>query len=251
MSVSKEPLHKPMCAWCPPSEHELRADQEIHFWQATLDRPALDVQRMGGLLSVEERGRAEQFRREIDSNRFIVRRALIRTILARYLHTEPNSVEFESGAHGKLHLSGKLARSNLDFSVSHSQGESLIAVGRGPVGVDLECIRPLPDVAKLLDQCLSPSEKKQLSSSVLLDPLYCFYKCWTCKEAYLKALGVGLTLQLDSVRLCFSAAESDGTAEVWNSEAESLFVRSFSPVDGYIAAAAFPHSQTPFQYFAI
>jgi 4'-phosphopantetheinyl transferase len=250
MNVSKEPLHKQMCSWRAPSEHELRADQEIHLWQATLDRPALDVQRMGGLLSIDERGRAEQFRREIDSDRFIVRRGLLRTILARYLHTEPNSVQFESGAHGKLHLAGKFALSNLDFSMSHSQGESLIAVGRGPVGVDLECIRPLPDVAKLLDECLSPPEKEQLSYSILLDPLYCFYKCWTCKEAYLKALGIGLTLELRSVRVCFSAAETGGRAEVCSSQAESLFVRSFSPMDGYIAAAAFPHSQ-PFRYFAL
>src|SRR3954469_22557323 len=141
MNVSKEPSHKQICSWRPPSEHELRADQEIHLWQATLNRPALDVQRMEGLLSVDERERSEQYRREIDSDHFIVRRGLLRTILARYLHTEPNAVQFESGAHGKLRLAGKFSRSNLDFSISHSQGESLIAVGSGPVGIDLECIR--------------------------------------------------------------------------------------------------------------
>jgi 4'-phosphopantetheinyl transferase len=220
------------------------------LWQATLNRPALDVPRLKGLLSVDERDRAEQFHREIDSDRFIVRRGLLRTILARYLHTEPNSVQFESGTHGKLRLAGKFSRSNLDFSISHSHGESLIAVGSGPVGIDLECIRPLPDVAKLLDECLSPFERKQLSSSIVFDPLDCFYRCWTCKEAYLKALGLGLTLELHSVRVSFSTVESEGSAAVCNSQAESLVVRNFFPMDGYIAAAAFPASRT-FQYFAI
>jgi len=88
---------------------------------------------MEGLLSVDERERAEQFHRKIDSDRFIVRRGLLRTILARHLHTEPNSVQFESGTHGKLRLAGEFSRTNLDFSISHSHGESLIAVGNGRV----------------------------------------------------------------------------------------------------------------------
>jgi 4'-phosphopantetheinyl transferase len=123
-------------------------------------------------------------------------------------------------------------------------------VGGGPLGIDLECIRPLPDVAKLLDECLSPIEKKQLSSSIVSDPLLCFYKCWTCKEAYLKALGVGLTYELHSVRVSFLTVESEGSAEVCSSERESLLVRNFFPMDGFIAAAAFRHSRS-FQYFAI
>jgi 4'-phosphopantetheinyl transferase len=254
MSVSKGLCPKQICDWRPALEHELLTDREIHLWYATLNRTVPETKHLSRLLSAEERRRAEQFRLEIDCNRFIVRRGIIRTILARYLQTEPMAVEFDTGAHGKLGLSRRFARSTLDFNMSHSQGESLIAVGLGQrIGVDIERIRPLPDVAELLNQCLSDCERKDVGSWIFVDPLSCFYRYWTCKEAALKALGVGLTSRLDSVRVFLPSDESDAISEVrfGIEDPERLFVRSFSPIDGYFAATAFTYRHARLKCFAI
>jgi 4'-phosphopantetheinyl transferase len=254
MRVSEGFCPKQIHDWCPALGHELLTDREIHLWHATLDRTGSEMKHLASLLSSEERRRAQQFRFEIDYNRFTVRRGILRTILARYLQTEPMAVAFDTGAHGKPALSQRFAKNALDFSLSHSQGESLIAVGlRQRIGVDIERIQPLPDVAELLNQCLSDCERKDVGSWILVDPLSCFYRYWTCKEAALKALGVGLTSRLDSVRVFLSSGESDAISEVQFSieGPEPLFVRNFFPKDGYFAAAAFTHSHARFQYFAI
>ena len=87
--------------------------------------------------------------------------------------------------------------------MTHSQGMTLLAVGVGQqIGIDLECVRPLPDLDRLVSQCLSPAEVRALDAAELLDPLDSFYRYWTCKEACLKGLGIGLDRRLDSVRIC-------------------------------------------------
>jgi phosphopantetheinyl transferase len=89
----------------------------------------------------------------------------------------------------------------------------------------------LPDVDRLLSQCLSPAEIRVFNAEYLLDPLGGFYRYWTCKEACLKALGVGLARRLDSVRISMPAGDATGAAEVCggSDETTGLFGRSFPP----------------------
>jgi 4'-phosphopantetheinyl transferase len=250
----ESPFRELNCDWPTPSVIGPPADQEIHLWSGSLDSTA--AQRLGWqrLLSADERQRAEQFHFAIDRHRYIVRRGILRTILARYLLADPRAVQFHSSQHGKLFLAGEFALGKLDFSVTHSQGRSLVAVACGQrIGVDLECVRRLSDLDGLVNHCLSPSEKICLGTLSLADQLHYFYRCWTGKEACLKASGEGLTRRPDSVRLDWATAEGDGVAEVLGSvdESRTWFVRSFSPFDGYLAAIACAHRPARWQYFGL
>lgn len=248
-----DPLSERRCEWRTASVYRLSTDREIHVWRRSLDCTSVMADKLNQLLSADERLRAQRFHFDRDRRRFIVRRAALRIILSSYLRAEPRELRFESGPQGKPRLAGEFAGKALEFSMTHSQGMALLAVGAGQrIGIDLECVRPLPDLDRLLSLCLSPAEISGLDAADLLDPLDRFYRYWTCKEACLKAIGIGLSRPLDSVRISLPAADATGTAEVCcgSDETTGLFVRSFSPFTGYGAAAAFLHHQSRLRCFA-
>ena len=230
----------------------LSTDREVHVWRRSLNCSSTTADKMQELLVDDERQRAQRFRFARDRSQFIVRRAALRIILSRYLGAGPAEIRFNNGWQGKPRLSGEFADSELEFSITHSQGMALIAVAAGQrIGVDLECVRPLSDLDGLLSQCLSPAELRSLSAEGLGDTLNGFYRYWTCKEAHLKALGIGLACRLDSVRISFGSANGTGTAEICGDSIDStrLFIWSFSPFSGYFAAAAFTHRDSRLRCF--
>jgi phosphopantetheinyl transferase len=83
------------------------------------------------------------------------------------------------------------------FNVSHSSGWAIYALGLGEVGVDLEFVRPIPEMQALVDQYLSVAERSGFGSVPDDQELKAFYNCWTRKEAYVKVLGGGLFIPLD------------------------------------------------------
>jgi 4'-phosphopantetheinyl transferase len=114
-----------VCRWLlPPSELQLLSD-EVHVWSASLDPPAPLVQRLAQLLSLDERLRAERFHFEKDRRRFIVSRAILRTILGRYLKVEPGWLQFRYEHGGKPALVETSSWRTIQFNVSHSQSLAL------------------------------------------------------------------------------------------------------------------------------
>jgi 4'-phosphopantetheinyl transferase len=118
-------------------------------------------------------------------------RAALREVLGRYLGVAAGSVELEIGEHDRPALAGT-ARNALDFNLSHSRASGLIVVGRSVrVGVDIECVDASRDTSGLAARFFSEAEREVVFSSA--DPVGTFYRFWTCKEAYLKAIGTGLS----------------------------------------------------------
>jgi 4'-phosphopantetheinyl transferase len=216
-----------------------RLGNSVHLWSVRLDPHESEVQPGTALLTQEERDRASRYRLAKDRDRFIARRSMLRQILARYLEREPHEVQFHTGKFGRLELANS-CHAKLGFSVAHSQGVALIAVARTCcIGVDLEYVRPLPELDMMIDECLSDPERCQIQALPQSLRLECFYRYWTCKEAYLKALGIGLNRRLDSIQVSFVASDihcrevEEGEYKppglsVWNSE----------PFSGYVAATA-------------
>ena len=234
------------------SGESLDGSNSVHIWRICLDRDESSAKRLLALLSKGERDRSSNYRFAADRNRFIVRRGMLRKILAVYLRSEPRALQFCSGECGKPYLTN-LSRS-LEFSVTHSQSIALIAVTRaGSVGVDLECVRPLSDLELMIDSCLSDSEKSELEVFPSASRLEYFYRYWTCKEAWLKSLGVGLDRPLTSVGISLTASGTDHEAklQISNEKRTDVVIRSFVPLDGYMAALAVPHSSMPYQQFSI
>lgn len=169
-----------------------------------LDLPAAEIARLHGLLCAEEQARAARFLAALHRDRFIAAHGRLRELLAVELGADPASLQFQSAEHGKPHLSGREAASGLQFNLSHSGDRGLVgwAVGRH-VGVDIEVWRPLSDEAALVKRFFSAAENAAYEALAPAERTRGFFECWTRKEAYIKAVGRGLGLPLDSFDVSF------------------------------------------------
>ena len=162
---------------------------DVHVWRVLLSESRPED--LSPLLSPAESIRAERFHFERDRARFICGRGLLRTILGRYLDTDPRELRFAEGPHGKPELTG--AASSLCFNLSHSDDLMLLAVTHArAIGVDLEVIRENVPVETLADYYFEPADAWHLR---LLPPpqrVWRFYELWTSTEAQLKADGAGI-----------------------------------------------------------
>lgn len=166
------------------------------MFRLPLDVPGSALAKLEHLLAAEEQMRASQFAFDSDRTRFIGGRATLRAILSRYLGITPAGIAFRYGPRGKpaLDVEGKVR-----FNISHSAGLALIAVvSRREVGVDLERIAPENACHEVASQLFSPVEAAALARLAPAEHLSAFFRCWTRKEAYVKARGDGLSIPLAS-----------------------------------------------------
>ena len=157
------------------------------------------------LLSEDECARATSFKVEDARASFIVSRGVLRTILGDKLACAPEVIRFDEGEHGKPFLAGAHAQSGVEFNVSHSGDVFLYAVSQGrTVGVDVERQKEGLDVEAIARRYFAPEEARRLLEQAPSEERVSnFYRCWTRKEAYLKARGTGLTTKLDAFEVTF------------------------------------------------
>ena len=153
------------------------------------------------LIDAEERTRANRFVFPEHRRRFILTHAALRSILARYVLRSAHDVEFELNAYGKpalkQALGASLSSTAVSFNLSHSHELALCAVASGgEIGVDVEWQRHLAQ-HDLAQRFFSPSESSALQQLEETRRHAGFFACWTRKEAYIKAKGLGLSLPLD------------------------------------------------------
>lgn len=219
--------------WLPaPTDLTLLPD-EIHVWRIDLDQPEPQLQNFAATLSSDETARAERFYFPKHRQHFIAGRGILRTILGRFLGIKPSQVEFNYQQRGKPVLVDKFADSRLAFNLSHSQGLGLCAVNcTRQIGVDLEYIRPMSDLEALAKRFFLPREYEMLRSLSPNQQQEIFFRYWTCKEAYLKATGDGLS-QLEQIEVSLTLTEP---AKLQITEDWSLF--ELVPANNYVAAVA-------------
>lgn len=218
----------------------LTAPPGVTLWRLPLERPPAELERLAGLLSAEERRRAERLRPPGAWRRFVAAHGALREILAAALGVEPAALGFAVGPWGKPELAAPFATADLHFNLSHSGELALLAIATGrPVGVDLERLRPVPRAAELAERYFAAAERADLAE-VLGSPAgpTAFFNCWTRKEAFVKAQGQGLAWPLDSfavtclpgrsARLVWCAG-GDAEAERWDLNAVELG-------EGYVGA---------------
>lgn len=230
----------PVPPWPPPPKNlELERD-EVHVWQAALEQPALQIQNYHRNLASDEQARAARFHFEKDRAHFIVARGVLRAILGGYVKRAPDRLSFCYGSHGKPALAGASGE-EIRFNVSHSGGVALYAITRGrEVGVDVERIRPDVAVAEIAERFFSRPEAAMLRTLPAAAQREAFFRCWTRKEAYIKARGEGLSLPLDQFDLSTALEEPAETpgAHQDPSETAPWSLRELVPAPGYVAALA-------------
>ena len=187
-------------------------DGDVHIWTGHVDSRLAELSQLRSLLSNDEGDRADRFRFERHHQAFVIARAMLREVLASYVHLEAQDVSFVYGDHGKP----ALASSVLQFNASHSGDRIVVAVTRAAhVGVDVEHHRPL-EYLELAERFFSEWEIDVLRAAGPDDLVQMFFRCWTRKEAYVKARGHGLSLPLRDFAVSLGADVSQ--VLVWSSE---------------------------------
>lgn len=146
------------------------------------------------LLSDDELARANKFYSKALKQRFIIRRAISRSILGHYTEQQPEKISFSLNKYGKPYLSND----DYHFNLSHSEDLVVMAVSKRQIGVDIEFIKVIPDMALVAKHHFSEKEKLDLLNLPSNQQIHAFYRYWTGKEAFIKADGRGLGIPLDS-----------------------------------------------------
>jgi 4'-phosphopantetheinyl transferase len=212
-------------------------DPAVHIWRARLDWPTEQLDQFALLLSPDEQKRANRFRFPRDRQRFIAGRGILRLILSCYLPIAADRLEFSYSLRGKPSLNPLQAATPLTFNLSHSNQIALYAITCDRfVGIDVEYNRPLQDLDQLAQRFFLPSETALLYQCPLEHRHALFFRLWTCKEAYLKATGEGLTglkrVEITDLSHSIVALTLDGRpAPNWS-------IIQFSPAVEYAAALA-------------
>jgi len=219
-------------------DDELGAD-EAHVWRAALDPPADVKAKLAPLLSQDEYQRAMRFYRPTDRDRFVAGRGILRKILSAYLALAPDEVRFVYNEYGKPFISDDQNRGALSFNLSHSNGMALYAVTRGRVvGIDIEYIREDFATLEIAEHFFSKDEVAALKSLPTDQRTIGFFNCWSRKEAFIKAKGMGVSYPLDRFTVSLAPGEPPALLKVDDDmlEAPRWKIYELKPGASYAAA---------------
>lgn len=215
------------------------ADRSIDVWPVSIDAPDLALIQFERLLDPDELSRAGRFRFQHLRRSFILARASLRILISQYLGAAPSLVRFGYGSQGKPSVLGSAA---LRFNVSHSGSLALLAFTRDcELGVDLEQIRPITLMPEIANQFFSKQGADELMALPLEERERGFFLCWTRKEAYVKALGHGLSAPLDAFGMTVRADRPATCVQMGeNAGDEAWTLQNIDVASGYAAALAYP-----------
>ncbi|MBN2568928.1 MAG: 4'-phosphopantetheinyl transferase superfamily protein [Deltaproteobacteria bacterium] len=208
---------------------------------ADLDKHARWADKWILLLSKEEKVRSEQFFTEKDRARYVTRRGILRMILGRYLVTNPQTILFHTETNNKPRLICRHDGVDIRFNASHSCGIALCAFAcNREIGIDIERLIEIREMDDLIDRFFHKSERKILRALPMIEKKKAFFKCWTRKEALLKARGVGLYYPLDALDV-LSCLNEDSLAFLSiqdSNETTKWVLRDINAVEGFASALA-------------
>jgi 4'-phosphopantetheinyl transferase len=230
--------------WSAPPRQLAVSTNAVDVWRALLDQPEEIVESLAQLLSADEQARANRFHFEIHRRHFVVARACLRKLLARYVGVEPQAIRFTYTTYGKPELASTSERAaQVNFNLAHSGGLAVYAfTGIGEIGVDLEDIRPEFTGDEIARRFFSATEVACLDQLPVDERALAFFNCWTRKEAFIKAKGMGLSLALDQFDVTLAPdTEPALLSTKWDeSEAGRWSLRALDPGVGYVGAIAVP-----------
>lgn len=215
---------------------------EIHLWLAFYDE-ITDAHLLSGyhsLLNSEEKEQQSRFYFARDRLRYLVTRALVRTVLSRYVLMDPREWVFSTNAYGCPEIANAQVKDErLSFNISHTHSLIVLGVTRHrALGVDVENCQARNVSIEIADRFFAPAEVKSLSAVPPHRQQYRFFEYWTFKESYIKARGMGLSLPLDKFSFHYPhdrAVEIAIDPELADNAARWQFWQ-FQPSPEYLAA---------------
>ena len=210
---------------------------EVEVWRVELDADEAALARHREILSEDELARADRFVVERPRRQLTITRSVLRRLLGERLGRDPRELEFEYGRDGKPALKGGGA----SFNVSHSHRRALIALAlEGVLGVDLEWVREEMRHERVAERYFSVPEREVLRGLPAGEKAAAFFRCWTRKEAWLKAKGTGLRLPLAGFDVTLAPGEPARllATRFDDEEASRWSLAELDAGEGYAAALA-------------
>ena len=226
-------------SWRTPPARLLLGKDEAHVWRVVLDQTTPVTQAFLRILSPDELERAARYHFQKDRDHFVVARGGLRTILSRYLNVEPARLLFCYDAYGKPSLSEPSGRPPLRFNVSHAHGLALYGFTLDRrIGIDIEHIREDFASEQIAERFFSQREVAMLRALPVEMKTEGFFNCWTRKEAYIKAIGHGLSMPLDRFVVSLAPGEPAALLSVADNPQEAFrwSIKELTPDPGFVAA---------------
>lgn len=231
-------LHWPRLA----SSTRLQRDQ-LHVWAIPISDPLLATNQQ--LLSTDEQTRAARFRLARVRQYFITARARLRMILSTYLEIDPAAVRFVYDKLGKPSLDSSTHGNGLFFNLTHSGELAVVAVTSDcEVGIDVERLRPVRHAEGIARRFFHHDEAADVLACRGQERMGAFFRCWTRKEAVVKAVGKGLQFPLDQFRVPVQSDTPEWLSLPQNSLQTAglpvgrVWLQAFVPCDNYVGAVA-------------
>jgi 4'-phosphopantetheinyl transferase len=224
--------------WINPPDNLILNDEEAHIWRADLKFNECFQSSFLKLLSTDEKSRAHKFRFAKDSRNFIIARGILRSLIGKYLEINPAEISFQYSEFGKP---GIADNHSLQFNISHSQNVALFAfIKKLNVGIDVEFVNQDIEVEDIATKFFSANEVSNLLALPEKQHALGFFNCWTRKEAFIKAVGEGLSFPLDKFEV---SLEPDKPAKLlatdWEPKAVSRWsIYSMSPGPDLVGSLA-------------
>jgi len=214
---------------------------EIHVWIASLELSAQQTASLLKTLSPDEKVRAERYISREAKDRFIAARGVLRNLLARYLARNAAGIQFDYNENGRPVLASSSDNKKIAFNISHSGAKALFAFSAGiPIGIDIEMLRSNLDFVGIAERFFAPGEAADLASLPEADRKEAFFACWTRKEAFVKARGTGILLNLNQIEVSLRPREKPTVirADGDNADLAAWSLRDLEAGAGFKAAVA-------------
>ena len=206
----------------------------VHVWRISLDQQDETLEHFRRTLEPDELDRGGRFHFEKHRRHFVVARGFLRSVVARYLETQPEALRFAYGEYGKPALASEHV---LRFNLSHSHEVALLAVALdAELGVDVEHIRADFASEDIARRYFSRTEVEVFNALPRDEQVAAFFRCWTRKEAYIKAIGKGLSQALDEFDVTLAPGMKPALLRAEDDDASRWFLRDVDVGEGYAGA---------------
>src|ERR1044072_9535450 len=233
--------------WTEPPQSPLLETGAVNVWRIALDQPDDKLDRFRRTLEPDELDRASRFHFEKHRRHFIVARGILRAVIGRYLEMQPESLRFSYGAYGKPALASKHV---LRFNLSHSHEVALLAIALdAELGVDVEHIREDFVSEEIARRFFSRAEVDVFNALPKEEQVAAFFRCWTRKEAYIKAIGKGLSQALDAFDVTLAPGAQAELLRAEEDDASRWLLRDVDVGEGYAGALAVEHAVAKVRFF--
>jgi 4'-phosphopantetheinyl transferase len=234
--------------WSEPPKSLSLESGEVHVWRVSLEQTDEVHARFRRTLEPDELDRAGRFYFEKHRRHFVIGRGFLRDVIGRYLQQQPEALRFAYGAYGKPSLAGE---QTLRFNMSHSHEVALLAVARGAeLGVDVEHVRADFATENIARRYFSMVEVDAFNRLSRDEQVAAFFRCWTRKEAYIKAIGKGLSQPLDQFDVTLAPGVQAALLRAQEDDAARWEMSDIDVGEGYAGALTVQRPVGEIRYFS-